>query len=182
VVFFAYNTERNLVHVHDGFLIDSFSNITASIMSTIPFVYYAENHVGWPAGGRYGGSAWVVAIGFLILAAVGAVVVWWQLPFIQFMPRFIVRPTLFFVGLMIIADSFVIPLPTDETMPPQPLNLQARSNVTPSGSTGGTQEQRTSVGRTLYFIPAAMTTGLTTASTLQDGYWAMPERRASLWD
>lgn len=96
---------------------------------------------------------------------IGAMFIWWQVPFTQCIPRFIVMPTLFFVGLMSIADSFVLPLPTNEPTALSPFNFQAQLNASSSASVEGKPE-RTPVGRTLYFLPAAMTTVLTTTSTL----------------
>ncbi len=100
---------------------DSAFNILAPVAGVSPVVYYAENHVGWNAGGRSGWTAGTAAVGFLIFAVIGAVSIKYGWPISEWIPKFAVMPALFFVGLMIIAGSFAQrfkpPVPVAGTTP-----------------------------------------------------------------
>jgi len=76
-------------------------------------------------------------------------------------------PTLFFVGLMLIAGSFVLPttaiIPTDDVGAP---DLQVRANEAAKAIDATATPAQPMVAKTLYFVPAATTTVLASV-TLQ---------------
>jgi AGZA family xanthine/uracil permease-like MFS transporter len=147
--------------IRRGFAVDSVANLLAPLAGVTPLVYFAENHAGWQARARYGAAAGVVAAGFFVLAALGVILVWLNLPVVELIPRFIVMPTLFFVGLTVIADSFVTPL--EPVRGPAGFNFQTADGAAASADGA---ERRTAIGRTLYFLPAAVTVVVAGASTL----------------
>ncbi len=136
----SLSAEQRTRAVGWGFRVDSFANIIAPLAGVTPLVYYIENHVGWHAGARTGRAAAVVAVLFLIFAAFGAWCLWTESPITQVIAPFCAMPTLFFVGLSVIAGSFVSP-PAENLEP-------------------------TAVGIAFYHMPAAVTVVLASITTL----------------
>jgi len=153
--------------IRRSLLIDSSFNVLAAAVGVTPVVYYAENHAGWQAGGRTGIVGAIAAVGFFIFAAVGAVCIWQHWSIAQAIPRLAAMPTLFFVGLMLIAGSFVLPttaiIPTDDVGAP---DLQVRANEAAKAIDATATPAQPMVAKTLYFVPAATTTVLASV-TLQ---------------
>ncbi len=82
------------------------------------------------------------------MALFGGICILLRLPFIEFIPRVIVTPTLFFVGLTMIAESFLVPLPDAKKAAPPKL-LPVINPAAPQ------QDLR---GQIFYLLPAAITT------------------------
>ncbi len=142
--------------VAKGFIVDSLSNVVATLAGVTPLVYYVENHAGWEAGGKSGISTVVVSLGFFAMAIFGGVCMWFRLPFTEFIPRVIVTPTLFYVGLTMIAESFVVPstvaVEADMQISLPLVNLAASQQAAP--------------GQVFYLLPAAITTVFATKTSL----------------
>ncbi len=134
---------------------DSAFNIIAPLAGVSPVVYYAENHVGWNAGGRSGWTAATVAGGFLVFAVIGAISIQHGRPISEWIPKFAVMPALFFVGLMIIAGSFA-----QRFKPPA-----AAAGTTPKAGAGSGEQP---LGRVLFFLPAAITVVVVTNTSSFD--------------
>ncbi|MDE2581598.1 MAG: NCS2 family permease [Rhodospirillales bacterium] len=108
----AIGENRASMIIDAGMWIDSGFNILASVLGVTPITYYAENHAGWKAGGRTGTTTYVVAGGFALLALFGLASIHEGLPILEVIPRIAALPTLFFVGLLVIAESFTFPVST----------------------------------------------------------------------
>ena len=145
-------TDERIASIKDQSLkIDSFFNIVASLAGVTPITYYAENHAGWKAGGRSGRAMVVVTIGFALLAVFGFVSLLEGWPIVEAIPRIAAMPTVFFVGLLVVAESFVMPAP--------PATAGA------SGSRSGSSSDLTPA---LTFIPAATTVVLASVTLSLD--------------
>jgi adenine/guanine/hypoxanthine permease len=137
--------------IRRSLLIDSSFNILAPLAGISPVVYYAENHVGWSAGGRSGWTAATVAAGFLVFALIGLMSIWHGWPISEWIPKFAVMPALFFVGLMIIAGSFALRFKPPAVAP-------AAADAAAATDAGA----REPLGRVLFFLPAAITVVMVT--------------------
>jgi AGZA family xanthine/uracil permease-like MFS transporter len=126
--------------IRAGFVLDAGANVVAPILGLPPMVYYLENNAGWQTGGCTGLVAKTVAALFLACAVFGVVCLYAGVPIAQFIPAFCIMPTLFFVGLMVIGESFTKPAddPVDSSAP----------------------------GFFLYFVPAGVTTVAASLGTL----------------
>jgi AGZA family xanthine/uracil permease-like MFS transporter len=138
------NDKKEAIAKH-SLWIDSGFNILAPLAGVSPVVFYAENHVGWKAGGRSGWTAGAAAAGFLVFALVGAVSIWLGRPISEWIPKFAIMPALFFVGLTVMAESFV-----------------RRSSPAAKGDITQTDQLKTPLGRALFFFPAALTVVIVT--------------------
>lgn len=142
---FAFDEPRKNTIIDRSLKIDSGFNIAASIAGVTPIVYYAENHVGWKAGGRSGWTAAIVAGGFFLFAVLGAISIGLSWPISEWIPKFAIMPALFFVGLLIIAESFA-----------QRFTRAGVPQRSPAGPVAATADE-IPINREYYFIPAAVT-------------------------
>jgi adenine/guanine/hypoxanthine permease len=149
------NDRRKASLIRRSLRIDSLFNIVAAAVGVSPIVYYAENHAGWQAGGRTGRTVGLVAVLFALCGFGGIALIYLDRPIVEFIPRFVVMPALFFVGLTIVAESFATRL------------LSIEPGAQSTGAVASAQPREpTAIGRTLYFMPAAITTILATRLTL----------------
>lgn len=134
--------------------IDSGFNIVAPLMGVSPIVYYAENHVGWKTGGRSGWTAGTVAACFLLFAVIGAISIYNNWPISELIPKFAIMPPLFFVGLMIVAESFSQRF---KPVKAEVAQLDDAAAVKPATQTSYVISDEQPLGRVLFFFPAAIT-------------------------
>jgi AGZA family xanthine/uracil permease-like MFS transporter len=145
-----FDAKRKETIIERSLWLDSASNIVAPLAGVSPVVYYAENHVGWKAGGRSGWTAGVVALLFFVCAVIGAISIWANRPITEWIPKFAIMPALFFVGLMIVAESFA-------------LRFTRRPAEQSQDATGADQPlSEAPLGRVLFFFPAAITVVMVT--------------------
>jgi hypothetical protein len=165
----AYNniTIDEPTTIRRSFLVDSVSNIAVAMSGITPVVYYAENHVGWQAGGRTGRTAAVVGACFFVCGLIGVIFWYLQTPISEFISRFAAMPALFFVGAWLVADAFANPTSLGSFSQFSGDNPD-REHLTDGTVSGSVAPTPTNEGRVLNFLPAALTTVLATITTLDN--------------
>ena len=152
--------------IRRSFLVNSLANVVVAASGITPIVYYAENHVGWQAGGRTGRATVIVAACFFACGLIGVGFWYFQLPIGEFISRFSAMPTLFFVGSWLVADAFANPATLGSFSPFAGRN--SGTDEIDGSAQGDAGKPPTIEGRVLNFLPAAVTTILATVTTLDN--------------
>ncbi|MGA8320885.1 MAG: hypothetical protein WB774_08745, partial [Xanthobacteraceae bacterium] len=91
---------------------------------------------------------------FLLFAVIGAISIYNNWPISELIPKFAIMPPLFFVGLMIVAESFSQRF---KPVKAEVAQLDDAAAVKPATQTSYVISDEQPLGRVLFFFPAAIT-------------------------